>query len=201
MATEGGYLADEPQNFDARSQVARSLCANGRHERAHRPFWQFLDGLTWALLGGPFDETSDRWGWSNLLKIGWSGGNPEEWPSPIKPKLIDDQRSACVASLRDEFEELHDSLVVIVSSNTFGVLDNADLFPQLVPGWQDKYDDNWNKDYESSTGVWSFKDTHSRNLYIHAEHPRRAVSAIKPYWGSALGRIIHLARTMMPNLA
>jgi hypothetical protein len=86
MATSGDYWADAPQTFDARSQVARSLCAN-RHERAHRPFWQFLDGLTWALLGAPFDETSDRWGWSNLLKIGWSGGNPDEWPSPIKLKL------------------------------------------------------------------------------------------------------------------
>jgi hypothetical protein len=111
------------------------------------------------------------------------------------------QRSACVASLLDEFEELHNSLVVIVTSNTFGVLDSADLFPQLVPGWQDKYDDNWNKDYESSTGVWSFKDAHSGNLYIHADHPRRAVSAIEPYWGSALGRIIHLTRTSMPNFA
>jgi hypothetical protein len=117
------------------------------------------------------------------------------------------RRSAqCVRSFTSrQFKELHNSLVVIVTGNTFGVLDNADLFPRLVPGWQDKYADNWNKDYESSqksqTEVWSFTDAHSGNLYIHADHPGRALRAFNPHWGSALGRTIHLARTSMPNFA
>jgi hypothetical protein len=74
---------------------------------------------------------------------------------------------------------------VIVSNNTFGVLDSPNIFPKLVP--------HWNKDYEQ-TGVWSFADPNSGNLYIHDYHPRYAVK--KGFWGSALGCTIHLARTM-----
>src|SRR5271165_5640986 len=49
MATDGDYDADAPLTFDARAQVAESFCTTTRHDRAGTPFWQFLDGLTWAL--------------------------------------------------------------------------------------------------------------------------------------------------------
>jgi hypothetical protein len=195
MATDGDYWADDPQTFDQQLRHAEELC-NNRHGRAGSPFWQFLDGLTWALLGGPFDKTSDRWGWSNLLKIGWSVGNPNAWRPPVEPRLINEQRAACVASLCEEFAKLNNSLVVIVSGNTFGVLDSPDLFSNLIPNWQQKYEDNWTKDYHVDTGVWSYADSKSGNLYVHCEHPGYAARTWYSFWGSALGRIVHLARTM-----
>jgi hypothetical protein len=175
MATHGDYWADDPQIFDQKLQHAESLC-NNRDDRAPSPFWQFLDGLTWALLGGPFDKTSDRWGWSNLLKIGWSTGNPNQWRAPIEPNLEDAQRDSCVTALREEFEQLHGSLIVIGSGNTFGVLESPDLLEKLVPQW------NWNKDNEQ-TGVWWFTDSKSGNLYVNCEHPRRAVNCLGWFLG------------------
>jgi hypothetical protein len=114
MATDGDYWADDPQLFDQRVQIAESLC-NNRHDRARSPFWQFLDGLTWALLGAPFNETSDRWSWSNLLKIGWSVGNPNQWRPPVEPLLKEKQRDVCIAALREEFVKLHEILIIIAS--------------------------------------------------------------------------------------
>jgi hypothetical protein len=191
MATDGDYWADDEQTFDQRLQCTESLC-NNRHDRAGSPFWQFLDGLTWALLGAPFNETSDRWGWSNLLKIGWSVGNPNGW----QVKLIEEQREVCAISLREEFEKLHESLIIIGSRNAFGVLDSPHIFPKLMPQWRD----NWNKDHHEQTGVWSFTDPKSSNLYVHCEHPGYAIRAASSFWGSALGRIIHLAR-VLPGFA
>lgn len=199
MATDGGYWADDPQTFDQRSQCTELLCApHTRDERMRSPFWQFLDGLSWALLGAPYDETSDRWGWSNLLKIGWSVGNPNQWRPPVEPQLKDAQRDICVIALREEFEKLHGSLIVICSGNTFGVLESPDFFPRLVPQWQKNYADNWNRDREE-TGVWWFIDPNSGNLYVHGYHPNYAV--INNFWGSALRYTIHLARTLLPRFA
>jgi hypothetical protein len=182
MATAGFYIGDDdPPSFDAQLRLAQS-CTNNR-SLADSPFWQFLDGLTWALLGGPFNETSDRWGWSNLLKIGWSKANPNA-------QLRNAQREACITSLREEFEKLHDSLIVIVSNDRFKVLDSNDVFPKLVPQWKSDYDGNWNKDYNDETGLYWFEDKRSRNLYVHGYHPRAAAR----FFGSALGRTIHLAR-------
>lgn len=186
MATRGDYGADHPQTFEACKLIAETLCTIRRDDLARSQFWQFLDGLTWALLGDSFDKTSDRWGWSNLLKIGCRIGNPNR-------KLIKDQQNVCVSSLHEEFERLRNSLIVIVSAETLGVLDSPHIFPRLVPHWNKDYERNWNKDHED-TGVWSFADPDSGNLYIHVYHPRHAVT--KGFWGSELGCTIHLARTM-----
>ena len=177
MATAGLYMGDDdPPTFDAQLQLAESLCVNNRNLE-HSPFWQFLDGLSWALLGAPFNETSDSWGWSNLFKIGWSSiNNPSNWRQP----LIGDQRDVCIAALNEEFVQLHDSLIIIASGERFGLIE--------------KYEDKWNKDYEE-TGVWSFTDANSHNLYVTCYHPRYLVSGGR-VWGSALGYTIHLARTM-----
>ena len=82
---------------------------------------------------------------------------------------MEDQRDVCISSLREEFGSLRNSLIVIVSGETFGVLDSPATFPKWVP--------HWNKDYDSQTGVWSVADLNSGNLYIHGYHPRYAVKA------------------------
>ena len=74
-ATEGAYGSEGEQTFEACHERPARLCDRGPHARAHTPLWLFLDGLTRALLGGSYDATTDRWGWSNLLKIGWSAGS------------------------------------------------------------------------------------------------------------------------------
>jgi len=196
MATHGAYGADIPQTtFDAQLALAESLCTNRRDHLAHTPFWQFLDGLTWALLGAPSAETSDRWGWSNLLKIGWSEGAPNDWRKEMK----DAQQDICAVALRKEIERLHHSLVVIVSFSPLNVLDSDKVFPQLIQNWNMDYESNWKKDYHEQTGLWWFNDQKSGNLYVHGHHPRPAVYG--GYWGSALGRTIQLARASMPRFA
>ena len=185
---------DDPPTFDAQLRLAELLCVRNRN-LSGSPFWQFLDGLTWALLGAPFDETSDRWGWSNLLKIGWSSEyNPIRWPQP----LIGDQQDICATSLYEEFMELHNSLIIILSRNEFYVLDNSKCFQKLISQWEPAYLDNFGGHYNEQTSVWSFADSNSGNLYVHCDHPNYAKNA--RFWGSALGRIIHLARAM-PNFS
>jgi hypothetical protein len=87
-AAEGAYGTEGEQTFEACHERAARLCDRGPHARAHTPLWLFLDGLTRALLGGPYDATTDRWGWSALLKVGWSAGAPEDWP----PGLVERQQ-------------------------------------------------------------------------------------------------------------
>lgn len=183
IATAGDYRGDaDPPTFDAQRDVVESLCTDNCRDLAASPFWQFLDGLTWALLDGPFHETTNRWGWSNLLKIGWSDANPNA-------ELRAAQQTTCINALREEFDKLHDSLIVIVSNDTFGVLDSPYLFPQIVP--------LWNTNYHEQTGLYWFKDQRLGNLYVHGYHPRATLGPREPRWGSALGRTIQLARALM----
>ena len=196
IATDKDYWADDPQTFEQRLQRTEWVCNSKVGDWLHSPFWQFLDGLTWALLGDSYVKTVDRWGWSNLFKIGWSSiRDPQQWPPPLKDK----QRDICVTALREEFKQLHETLIVIVSAGRLDVLDSPDLFPTFVPQWQEEYEDNWNKDNHETTGVWWLKDPNSRNLYVHGYHPRAAVQ--QRFWGSALGRTIHLARSLLPRFA
>ena len=38
---------------------------------------------THEILSGPYHATTERWGWSNLLKISWSKGSPAQWPAEL----------------------------------------------------------------------------------------------------------------------
>jgi hypothetical protein len=110
--------SEEAGSFSSSLRATEEFIGEGRHGRSHTPFWQFLDCLTIELLGGPFQETSDCWGWSNLLKIGWSNGTPASWPS----KLKDIQRGACIEALQEELGSLRDSLVFVASQEQLGIL-------------------------------------------------------------------------------
>jgi len=183
-ATEGSYGAEGEQSFEACHERAARLCDRGPHARAHTPLWLFLDGLTRALLGGSYDTTTDRWGWSNLLKIGWSVGTPEDWP----PGLIERQQAICAAALREEFGRLRCSLVFVGSLDDFGILGEAlGGFPA------------WHGEHDEATGLWWFRDHASGNLFVHGCHPSAARRG--HFSEAALDRTVLLARNLLPRFA
>jgi len=183
-ATAGAYGAEGEQSFEACHERAARLCDRGPHARAHTPPWLFLDGLTRALLGGPYDATRDRWGWSNLLKIGWSVGEPEDWP----PGLIERQQAACAAALREEVSRLRRSLVFVGSLDDFGILGEA------LGGTPD-----WHGEHDAATGLWWFRDEASGNLFVHGCHPSAARRG--HFSDAALDRTVLLARNLLPRFA
>jgi hypothetical protein len=144
------------QAFETCLAWSTDICSRGPHDRSQTPFWQFLDHLTRALLKARYYEASDRYGWSNLLNIGWSEAN--KWPKPI----IDHQRVVAIAALRKEFSQLHDSLVFIASANEYGIARHI-----VAP------DNEWNKDQEKA-GIWWIRDKVSGNLSVHGYHPKAA---------------------------
>jgi hypothetical protein len=183
-ATEGAYGAEGDQSFEACHERAARLCDRGPHARAHTPLWLFLDGLTRALLGGSYDTTTDRWGWSNLLKIGWSEGTPQGWP----PELVERQQAACAAALCEEFAALRRSLIFVGSLDDFGILGEA---LGGMPSWHGEQDE--------ATGIWWFRDEPSGNLFVHGCHPSAARRG--HFSEAALDRTVLLARNLLPHLA
>jgi hypothetical protein len=183
-ATEGEYGAGREQSFEACHERAARLCDRGPHARGHTPLWLFLDGLTRALLGGSYDTTTDRWGWSNLLKIGWSVGAPEDWP----PGLVERQQAACALALREELGRLRRSLVFVGSLDDFGVLGEA------LGGVPD-----WHGEQDAATGLWWFRDEASGNLLVHGCHPGAARRG--HISEAALDRTVLLARNLLPGFA
>ncbi|MCB4825460.1 hypothetical protein [Roseicella aerolata] len=181
-ATEGPYGAEGEQSFEACHERAAVLCDRGPHAHAHTPLWLFLDGLTRELLGGSYDRTTDRWGWSALLKIGWSTGRPEDWP----PELVERQQATCAAALREEIAHLRHSLVFVGSLDDFGILGEA---LGGVPNWHGEQDD--------ATGLWWFRDEASGNLFVHGCHPSAARRG--HFSDAALDRTVMLARNLLPR--
>lgn len=181
-ATVGNYGADGNQSFEACHERAARLCDRGPHAHAHTPLWMFLDALTRELLGGPYDATRDRWGWSNLLKIGWSEGGPADWPS----ELVERQQGASAAALRAEFEQLHDSLIFVGSIDDFGILGDA---LGGVP--------EWHGEREEATGIWWYREDASGNLFVHGCDPSAARRG--QLSAAALERAVMLARNLLPR--
>ena len=180
--TEGDYGADREQSFEASHERAARLCDRGPHGRGHTPTWLFLDMLTRALLDGPYDATTDRWGWSNLLKIGWSVGEPEEWP----PELVERQQAAAAAALREEFGQLRNSLVFVGALDDFGILGEA-LEGKMI----------WHRTDDEHAGLWWHHDEGSGNLLVHGCHPSAARRG--HFSEAALERTVLLARNLLPR--
>jgi len=157
-ATDGAFWAQSPQRFEDCYQRTADICNGKRHNRSGTPFWRFLDRLSIALFNAPYERTTAYWGWSNLLKIGFTDGTPASWHKEV----ADRQRAACIESLRQELAHLKDTTVFVASNATFGILDEA--IGDTVP---------WVKADEDS-GVYCHQDTQSRNLYIWGYHPKAA---------------------------
>jgi hypothetical protein len=171
--------AEEAQTFDLSLRDTEDFIDEGRHGRSHTPFWQFLDCLSIELLGGPFHETTGLWGWTNLLKIGWSSGSPANWPRKLKAA----QRAACTEALREELGSLCDSLVFVASKEELGI-----LYP-LVGG-----EHAWHKDREDA-GIWWQTDPQTGNLYVHGYHPNAALR----FWSQMVSGTVDLARAQLPR--
>jgi hypothetical protein len=173
---------DGKQTFEACLNFSNGICSGHRpHDRSHTPFWRFLDHLTRNILKGPYYETADRWGWSNLLKIGWSNGSPKKWPQA----LVDRQREVAVVSLREEFSQLRDSLVFIASAEEYGIV------RQLVGP-----EEEWNKDHATKAGIWWLRDKASGNLFINGYHPNAAQRHL--FFDTAIQETIGLTDTLLP---
>jgi hypothetical protein len=138
------------QHFDNALRSTEAFCL--RPARGHAPFWRFLDQLTRELLGGPYDQTQRRWGWSNLLKIAADSGEPSSWPERLRAE----QLSACKLALQEELSNLKKSIIVVVSNKEHGILDA--VLGDTVQ-WQP----------HGSQISWC-RDQHS-NLYVHCNHP------------------------------
>jgi hypothetical protein len=149
--------ASADQSFNARLKSTEGVCLHNPSNVRNSPFWCFFNGLTSRLLNGSYLDTSARWGWSNLLKLAWSEGEPKNWPSDIKKG----QREVSIAALQEEFENLHQCLVFIGSGGDYDV---------LYPVVGDK--ELWNKEKQDETGLWWLKDKKSENLFIHGYHPK-----------------------------
>ncbi|HWX48412.1 MAG TPA: hypothetical protein VNZ61_10185 [Roseomonas sp.] len=184
-ATEGAYGADDEQSFETCHERGARLCDRGPHARAHTPLWLFLDGLTRELLGGPYDTTTMWWGWSNLLKIGWSAGEPEGWSA----ELVERQQRACALALREEFGQLRNSLVFIGSLGDFGILGEA---LGGAPTWH-------GREQGEAAGPWWFRNEASGNLFAHGSHPSAARRG--HFSREALDRTVLLSRNLLPRFA
>jgi hypothetical protein len=176
IATDGPDGADDPQTFEQRYGATESVCNGERHERSNSPFWRFLDGLSSGLLGAPFHKTADRWGWSDLLKIGCCSGSPKNWPKLVKTA----QAPACIESLRHEFSRLQQTLVFIASAEKLGILDES--LPK-EPQW-DKSD--------KDAGIYWWWEQESSNLYVHGYHPNAA--QFQGSFDEQLNKTVDLAR-------
>jgi hypothetical protein len=172
IATSGEFGGDEPQDIESRWAYTEDMCGGERHKSAHTPFWQFLDRLTLALLGEGFTRTRQRWGWSNLMKIGWS-------VEPLPRWLAGRQADLCAAALREETAGLRNTLIFIATSEDHGVLERC--LGAVA----------WNKDH-AADGVWWMFDARTRNVWIHGYHPaylltKRGRAAFEGQVATAIG--------------
>lgn len=180
IATDGEYGAHERQTFERCYSWAATVGNGERHERSHTPFWRFLDELSLQLLRAPAHESADRWGWSNLLKIGCCNGSPSEWPQLV----VTAQTPACIECLQQEFSRLKQTLIFIGSNDDYGIItESLPTKPQ------------WDKS-EEDAGVYSWWDEESFNLYIHGYHPGFAQR--DGFFDAQLNKTVELARRDLP---
>lgn len=178
IALAAECIRGSEQDFEKCVASTLKFISDWQHEKVNTPFWRFFDRLTLQFLGQHFEAVSDRWGWSNLLKIQWSKGSPGTWP----PELIELQRDICREALREEFAQLHESLVFIGSAKEFAIL-------WSIVGEQHV----WNKEHEEKAGIWWLQENRTGNLFIKAYHPNYAQQ--QNFAGAVLDVTSELART------
>jgi hypothetical protein len=150
----------------------------------YSPFWRFLDRLTRELLNGPYDQTQEWWGWSNLLKVAGSAGSPDTWPLSFSEK----QRPASLSAFQEEIGRLRDSLIVVVSAKDYGILDGS-------VGERDGWDTHVIESTRGKVEVRKLRGPMG-NTYLHLPHPnymrRRGV------FDPAVSYVVQNARELRP---
>lgn len=177
IATAAEWAYGE-QTFEARLASTEEFCT--KLDRGGSPYWQFMNRLTTGLLGGPYDRSQHAWGWSNLLKIAGSDGSPAKWGNA----LIDGQKDACIAALREELAGLRDSLVVVTSNSGYGILHE-------VVGEESRWDTA-----ERPGCTYLLHDPETGNAFVHCYHPRY----MRPRGldGPAAAEALDFARRVLP---
>ncbi len=164
--------------YTSRLQVTEAFCTR-KHEST--TFWQFVDRLTVEFLGGPYFETSDRWGWSNIFKIAWHSDSPSDWPRTLR----DGQKTLSQKAFAEETAHLRDSLILVLSADDYGVFGDKDNYV-------------WNKDGEKDAGIWWRQDPDTRNLFMHGYHPK--AMQLGGFSDPAFKYIVDVTRRTLPPL-
>ena len=159
IATDGDFQSDPSLSYAARiERVARMVQSR---QGAASPFWRFIDQVCVRSFGRPFNECPERWGWSNLVKIGASEGVPT-------PELAHAQRDLCVEAFAEELGSLRRALVVVLTAQTHGILEAALTSLAGRPlTWDKRHTD---------AGIYTF-DPRPHLRVLHAYHPKYAALA------------------------
>jgi hypothetical protein len=177
-AEEGG----SSQSFEGALKGTEEFCRCPTV--GYSPFWRFLDRLTRELLNGPYDQTQEWWGWSNLLKVAGSAGSPDTWPLSFREK----QRPASLLALQEEIGRLRDSLIVVVSANEYGILDRT-------VGERDGWDTHVIESTRGKAGVRKLRGPMG-NTYLHLPHPNYMMR--RGVFDSAVSYVVQNARELRP---
>lgn len=172
--------AEQKKGFQECLQGTENFCRRDLTSRRGTPFWRFVDRLSLEILGETYSLTQEKWGWSNLLKVAGSAGSPARWPDA----LIDGQRTACIAALREEIARLRDSLIVVTSANEYGILFKAVAEENL-----------WDKQPRQSN-IWWLRDPVSGNTYVRCYHPNNMQQ--RNFFEAAVNDVVRLARETLP---
>jgi hypothetical protein len=171
QATRGEWYADQEQtkpnslswsddfiNFEGKPTNGGSL-----YGERNRNFWKFCDLLSQSLFGGGMLETRQRWGWSNLLKIGaYNDYGAQHGPAQWGQAMRNIQREACTACLKNEISSLRRTVIYIASTEHFGIC--PDAFGE----------DMWHQEkYEAVNDTWvRIFPWNNNNIICHGPHPR-----------------------------
>jgi hypothetical protein len=169
-------ITPEGESYEESLRKIDQDCLIIATDRRHTPYWAFLGELTSRLWGTTPTKAADRWGWSNLIKIGWSTGAPAKWPEDVIAK----QAEACGDALKEELTKVRNSLVLITSNKPYGVIERA---------FGDQSD--WNKD-QTSPWLWWKVEPSVGNLIVHTDHAKPL--RLRGFWEPALVRICELCR-------
>lgn len=179
IATDSEEAGTDEPTFAVNLSGTEKFCH--QPTRGGSPYWQFLNRLTFELLGGPYDRTQHLWGWSNLLKIAGTKGPPGNWPAA----LIAMQREACLAAFREEISKLRNSLIVVTSENEYGILLDVAGSREL-----------WNTTPRESQ-IFFRHDPVTGNTFVHAYHPKYMRQ--RNFFEAAVADTIRVARETLPT--
>jgi hypothetical protein len=160
IAPDKDYAASVPPDFAA----ARIYCEHEWRDdpkgRSGSPWWRFVNGLTLDMYGKRHYDCTDCWGWSNLVKIAFNKGSPNDWPGDF----IGIQKGLCVETLRYEFDQLTNATIFI----GIGSDDKRwKMLPLILP------EARWNPEHDNDgISFWDHKST--SNLYMWGCHPMDA---------------------------
>jgi hypothetical protein len=181
QATRGDWWACEEQsaansllwsNEFIRSE-GKPVGGGTLYAEQHRNFWKFCDQMCRSLFDSGMLESRERWGWSNLLKIGaFNSGDRQDGPSSWGDEMHEIQRGACIACLRDEVSALQRTVIYVASTSDLNIC--KEVFGEAAWRRGEEVGDTWVRVFP-----WD-----NDNIVCHGPHPQ----AIMRQQGRFMGR-------------